>query len=132
MKAANALLKAVHQQLSGAADLVALIGPDGIHDRLLTRPKFPCIVFGEMQTRDYSTGTEPGEEHFLTLEIWSDAEGRRQVQEVAGLLPGLLDDLGPALDGAILVNLSVTSMTVRRQPKTRFYLAEMRLRAVTE
>lgn len=132
MTAAGALLKAIHQRVSGDPALAAIIGPDGLHDRLLPRPRFPCIVFGDMETRDYSTDTEPGEEHFLTLEIWSDADGRRQVQEIAGLLGELLAGIGPTLEGAVLVNLVVTALKIARQPKTRFYVAEMRLRAVTE
>ncbi|TWF57003.1 DUF3168 domain-containing protein [Neorhizobium alkalisoli] len=132
MTAAGALLKAIHQRVSGDPALATIIGPDGLYDRLLARPKFPCIVFGDMETRDYSTGTEPGEEHFLTLEIWSDADGRRQVQEIAGLLGEVLAGIEPALEGAALVNLVMTGLKIARQPKTRFYLAEMRLRAVTE
>jgi len=59
MSAANALLRAIHLRLAGDAVLTALIGPDGIRDRLQTRPKLPAIVIGEMETRDLSTVTEP-------------------------------------------------------------------------
>ncbi|MGK6315246.1 DUF3168 domain-containing protein [Neorhizobium sp. DT-125] len=132
MTAANALLAAIHQRLAGDAALAAIVGTDGIRDRLLPRPVLPCIVFGEMETRDYSTSTEGGEEHFLTLEIWSDGEGRREAQEIAGLVRGLLHDAALTLTGAVLVSLLQVSMRTRREPKTRFYLAEMRFRAVTE
>jgi hypothetical protein len=132
MTAANALLKAIYQRLSADVNLTAIIGADGIGDRLLPRPKLPCIVFGEMETRDFSTSTERAAEHFLTLEIWSDGEGRKQGQDIAGRVHDLLHDAGLGLDGVTLVNLLVTGMRTRREPKTKFYLVELRLRAVTE
>lgn len=132
MTAANAFLAAIHQRLTGDAALTAIIAADGVRDRLLPRATLPCVVFGEMETRDYSTSTEGGEEHFLMLEIWSDGEGRRQAQEIAGLVRGLLHDAALALPGAVLVSLLQVSMRTRREPKTKFHLAEMRFRAVTE
>ncbi|MCC2609047.1 DUF3168 domain-containing protein [Neorhizobium petrolearium] len=132
MTAANALLVAIHQRLSGNAALTAIIGADGVRDRLSPRPKLPCIVFGELEAWDYSTSTESGEEHFLTLEVWSDGEGRREAQQIAGLVHDLLHDAALGLDGAVLVSLLRMSMRTRREPKTKIYLTEMRFRAVTE
>jgi hypothetical protein len=132
MTAGNALLQAIHQTLANDAALAAIVGTDGIRDRLLPRAKLPCVVFGEMETRDFSTASEAGEEHLLVLEIWSDGEGRRQAQEIAGLVHGLLHDAALALDGAVLVNLQQVGTRTRREPKTKFYLAEMRFRAMTE
>lgn len=132
MTAGNALLQAIHRTLANDAALAAIVGTDGIRDRLLPRAKLPCVVFGEMETRDFSTASEAGEEHLLVLEIWSDGEGRRQAQEIAGLVHGLLHDAALALDGAVLVNLQQVGTRTRREPKTKFYLAEMRFRAVTE
>ncbi|KAB1085778.1 DUF3168 domain-containing protein [Neorhizobium galegae] len=132
MTAANALLQAIHQTLASDAALAAIVGADGIRDRLLPRAKLPCVVFGEMETRDFSTASEAGEEHLLVLEIWSDGEGRRQAQKVASLVHGLLHDAALPLDGAVLVNLLQVGTRTRREPKTKFYLAEMRFRAVTE
>ncbi len=132
MSAANALLKAIHHRLSDDAGLVALLGPDGIHDRLMARPKLPAIVFGEMETRDLSTVNEPGEEHFIVLEVWSQGDGRRQALEIAAKVVALLDDALLVLDGAALVSILRTATRTRRETKTKYYLAEIRFRAVTE
>lgn len=132
MTAENALLQAVHQRLFDDESLTAIIGPDGIRDRLLPRPALPCIVFNDMETRDFSTGTEGGEEHILTLQIWSESEGRKQTHEIAGLVRGLLHDTALSLQGAILVSLLHSSSRSRREPKTKYHLTEMRFRAVTE
>ncbi|AYD00232.1 DUF3168 domain-containing protein [Neorhizobium sp. NCHU2750] len=130
--AAISLLQAVHARLAGDAGLVAMLGPGGIHDRLLPRPKLPAVVIGELETRDLSTSTEAAEEHFLTLEVWTEGEGRRGAQEIAAKTIALLDDADLALDGAVLVSLLRTVTRARREPKTRNYLVEIRFRAVTE
>jgi hypothetical protein len=132
MSAAQALLSALVARLSPDATLAALIGADGVRDRLLPRPKLPCIVLGELETRDASTDGGKTEEHLLTLEIWSDGEGRRAGQAVAERVHALLHEAELELDAAVLVNLQVVSTRSRREPKTKFYLAEVRLRAVTE
>jgi hypothetical protein len=132
MSAANALLQAIHQRLSGDAALTAVIGPDGIRDRLLPRAALPCIVIGDLETRDFSTSTEAGEEHLLVLQVWSDTEGRRQALTVTERLRELLHDAALVLAGFALVSLLVLNIRTRREPKTKLSVAEMRLRAVTE
>jgi hypothetical protein len=130
--AANALLQAIHAALAADAALTALIGPDGVRDRLVTGRQLPCVVTGELLSNDYSTATEPGEEHFLTLQVWSDASGQRQAQAIAAIVRGLLQDAALSLASCTLVNLQHVGTKARREPKTRLFCAEMRFRAVTE
>lgn len=132
MSAANALMLAIHARLSTDAGLLAMLGPDGIRDRLLPRPALPCIVYGRLDTSDLSTDTEPGEEHKLTIEVWSDGEGRRQAQEIGDRVEAILENGNLTLDGATLVSLFRTGTLSRREPKTRYFLSELRFRAVTE
>lgn len=132
MTAANALLQAVTARLLGDAELVALIGADGIHDRLLTRTAMPYLVIAALQSDDFSTSTEAGEEHLLTLEIWSSGQGQREAQVIAGHVHRLLHDADLSLVGAVLVNLLHRSTRARRMPKTRTHGVEMVFRAVTE
>lgn len=132
MSAANALLAAIHMRLSGDAALTILIGPDGVRDRLLSRPILPCIVFGEMETRDYSTATEAGEEHWLVVEVWSQAEGRREAEALAERVRALLHDAPLVLAGHALVSLMHARTRTRRQPGARLFMAELCFRAVTE
>ncbi|MBN9029002.1 MAG: hypothetical protein BGO05_21235 [Rhizobiales bacterium 63-7] len=132
MSASNALLRAIHARLSGDAVLTAMIGVDAIHDRLLDRPRLPCIVVADLRSEDFSTATESSEEHFLTLEAWSDDQGQRAAQEIAARLRVLLHDADLTLAGATLVNLQHRATRARREPKMRRHVAEMRFRAVTE
>jgi hypothetical protein len=132
MSAANELLQAVCAALAGYAELTALIGPDGVRDRLASGKELPCVVIGETIANDYSTSTEKGEEHHVTLQVWAEAAGRRRAEEIAGMARALLDDASLPLSGYTLVNLQHVSTQARREPKTRLFYAEMRFRAVTE
>lgn len=132
MSAANALLAAIHARLCADPQLAERLGTGGIRDRLLPRPALPCLVVGETETRDYSTGTEAGEEHRLTLEVWSEGAWRREAGEIADRVRMLLHDAALELDGAVLVSLAHERTRTRRQPKTDYFVAELRFRAVTE
>lgn len=132
MSAANALLAAIHARLCADPQLAERLGTGGIRDRLLPRPVLPCLVVGETETRDYSTGTEGGEEHRLTLEVWSEGAGRREAGEIADQVRMLLHDAALELEGAVLVSLAHERTRTRRQPKTSYFVAELRFRAVTE
>ncbi len=133
MRTANALLQAVHIRLAGDAVLVGMVGARGIIDRLLPRPVLPCVAFGEIDSRDYSTASERGEEHFLTIEVWSEEGGRKLAQDIAVRVLTLLDDAPLVLGGGIaLVSLFYRSSRSMRQAKTKQFLTEIRFRAVTE
>ncbi|WP_348626630.1 DUF3168 domain-containing protein [Rhizobium sp. R711] len=101
-------------------------------DRLVTGRKLPCVVFGELDSNDYSTSTERGEEHLFTLEIWIDAGGRKQAQIVASRLHALLQDAAIDLGRHHLVSLLHVRTLSRREAKTKLYVAVLRFRAVTE
>ena len=128
----NAFLKAVHATLNDDAELNGLIGVDAIFDRLLSRPKLPAIVFGECETKDYSTATETGYEHLLTIEVWSEAHGRRALQAIEARTRALLHDADLPLLGAVLVSLLFRKTRVRRVARNDYFVAEMQFRAVTE
>lgn len=127
--AANALQKAIHDVLAADAALVALIGAAGIFDRRMTGKPMPYLVMVEIATSDYGPDAEA---HLVTMEIWSDAEGRKQAQTIADRVKVLLHDGELALTGATLVNLQHRTTRIRREPKTKAFLAEMTFRAVTE
>lgn len=131
MSAINELLQAVHGRLSGDAALTALIGTAGIHDRRLSKAALAYLVIGSVEARDYSTGTETGCECLLSLEAWSES-GRREAEEIAAILRGLLEDADLALPSAVLVSFAHRRTVSRREVKTALFVAEMQFRAVLE
>ena len=126
---ANALQTAIHARLAGDATLTAMIGADSIFDRRVSGKAMPYVVLSEISTSDFAPGVE---EHEVTIEAWSDAEGRKQVQEIAARVKALLDGADLSLAGFSLGNLIHRSTRARREVKTRAQMAEMMFRAVTE
>jgi len=126
---ANALQAAIHARLAGDATLTAMIGGDSVFDRRVSGKAMPYVVLSEISTSDFAPGVE---EHEVTIEAWSDAEGRKQVQEIAARVKVLLDGADLSLAGFSLVNLAHRSTQTRREVKTRAQVAEMTFRAVTE
>lgn len=132
MSAASALQKAIHDRLDGDAALTALIGAGGICDRLLDRQRLPVVVIEAIESRDHSTATEAGEEHFITLAAWSKADGHREAQAIAARLHALLHDADLPVTGFALVSLLHRSTRIGRDRAKPFHRAELRFRAVTE
>ena len=132
MSAASALQKAIFGRLSGDAAVTALVGAQGVTDRLLAAPAAPLVVIAGIDSMDRSTATEEGEAHVVTLEVWSDAAGHREVQAIAAAVRAALHDAALTLAGHHLVLLLHRDTRLRREGKSRFHRAEMRFRAVTE
>lgn len=130
MSAASALQKAIYERLSGDVALTALIGGNAVTDRRPSAPTSPLVVIAGIDSSDHSTATEPGEEHSVMLDIWSDAAGHRQVQAIAAVVRAALHDAALALNGHRLVLLFHRETRVERDD--RFHRAKMQLRAVTE
>ena len=63
------------------------------------------MTFGQSQERDWSTGSEAGGEHILTLHVWSRHAGRRQAQEIIEAIRNALHDRSLTLEGYRLVGL---------------------------
>jgi hypothetical protein len=132
MSAAVELRRAVHAALSTDAALIAALGGARIHDVPPASPDFPYVTLGEAQVSDWSTATERGEEHRLSLAAWSRQGGHAEAHAIAHLIQQALHDAPLELAGHALVNLRFTEAQIRREPGGRTYRALLRFRAVTE
>lgn len=127
-----ALQSAIHQCLTGDAKLTALLGGTHVWDHVPRGAAFPHVTIGISTERDWSTGSEPGSEHILTLNIWSRAAGRREAERIATAVRDALHDQELALTGHRLVNLQHELTEVRRDAPSEMYRGVIRFRAVTE
>ena len=130
--ASSALRAAIHDALVADAPLTALLGGPRVYDEPPPNPAFPYVTLGEARIADFSTGTERGEEHQLTLHAWSRQGGHKEAHLVAGALLQALDDAPLTLDDHRLVNFRFALADVRREADGRTYHALVRFRAVTE
>ncbi len=126
------LQKAIYQSLITDTSLTTLLGGARIYDHVPRAAAEPYITVGPSSVRDWSTATEPGEEHVLTLNVYSGASGYRQAHEILAALRERLNDAGLSLDGHRLVNLRHELSEVRRSAGGGEYRATARFRAVTE
>lgn len=130
--AATALRAAIHDALVADGALTAVLGGPRVYDEVPGDAVFPYVTLGDDRIADASTGTEPGEEHQLTLHGWSRQGGHREAHEIAGALLQALDDAPLSLAGYDLVNLRFAVADIRREADGRTYHALVRFQAVTE
>jgi hypothetical protein len=129
--AVNALASALQQAVKADAALVGLLGESGITDRTVRPQRFPALVLGTVEARDYSTGEAEGAEILLMLEAWS-ARSRREAEDLVAELRRVADGLPQALGGFRLVNFRHQRTVSRRDVKAGLFVAEVRFRAVAE
>ena len=130
--ASAALRAAIHDALTADGALTALLGGPKVFDEVPRGAAFPYVTLGEARVTDFSTGTEPGEEHQITLHAWSRQGGHREAHLISGALLQALDDAPLALADHRLVNLRFATADVRRETDGRTYHALVRFRAMTE
>jgi hypothetical protein len=129
--ASLALQKAIYAALVADGAVGALIG-DRVYDSAPRHADFPYATIGETRVADWSTGTEAGAEHRITLHLWSRQPGKAECWTVIDAVEAALHDAALALDGASLVNLRFESADARRDPDGITWHGVMRFRAVTE
>jgi len=130
--AAVALRAAIYDALVADTSLTTLLGGAKVYDEVPRAAAFPYVTLGEAQITDWSTATDAGEEHQLTLNAWSRQGGHREAHEIAGALLQALDGAALTLTDHRLINLRFGTADIRREADGRTYRALVRFRAVTE
>jgi hypothetical protein len=127
-----ALQRGIYQALVGSSDLTTLLGGARIYDNAPQGAAFPFITFGQSVVRDWSTGTEDGAEHNLTLHVWSRTGGKKQAQEIIEAVRAALHDQPLILADQHLINLRHEFSEARLDPDGDTFHSIVRYRAVTE
>lgn len=103
-----------------------------VYDHVPEQAEFPYITFGTASTYDWSTFTERGSEHLLTLRIWNSKTGRKTVLEIMDRLDRLLLAALLKLEGHKLVSLNLEHTQTSLADNQGGFAGIMRYRAVTE
>ena len=128
-----ALRAAVQARLVANAALTTLIGPDRIFDEAPRAARGLYVVHGEVEARDWSTGSDRGCEQEFMLVVWAAQSGSsRQALEAAGLIAEVLHQADLALDGHRLIHLRWLSSRLAREARKGLPSVAIRFRAVTE
>jgi len=132
MSATWDLQKGIYEALSGDPTLIGLLGGANIFDRVPQDAPFPYVTLGQTLDRDWSTGSEEGREHILTLHVFSRAGGSKQTQAIIAAIDDALKVAPIAIPGHALVNLRFEFSDARRDRDGETLHGILRYRAVTE
>ncbi|MFN3856085.1 MAG: DUF3168 domain-containing protein [Phreatobacter sp.] len=130
--ASLALRRSLHQSLAGHAPLVAVLGGPHVYDEAPRGAAFPYVTLGDAEVSDWSTGSSSGQEHRLTLHVWSRQGGQAEAHIIAGEIIAALEDVPLDPAGHRLVNLRFATADIRREADGRTWHGLVRFRAVTE
>ena len=124
MSAALEIHKLLYDTLRLDNGLTTLLSGAHVYDDLPDRVAPPYIILGSLESLDWSTASEGGEEHFLEIEVWSDKSGRKQAIELAGYasqaLASLSESLPSTTDNHVLINLTLENTFSERVENGRF------------
>jgi Protein of unknown function (DUF3168) len=126
------LQQAVYGLLAANTPLAVLLGGTRIYDDVPQVAPYPHVSLGQTSSLDWGTGTEDGEEHILTLHVWSQSGGRGEAQRIMGAIRDALHTASFAVAGHTLVSLRQQFSDVRRDPDGVTIHGIVRYRAVTE
>jgi len=127
-----ALQKSLYQALANSPEVVTLLGGVRIYDDPPQAAGFPFITLGQSVIRDWSTGSEDGAEHSLTLHVWSRTGSKQQMLQIVEAVRRALHDQPLTLEDHYLVNLRHEFSEARLDPDGDTYHGVVRYRAVTE
>ncbi|MGH6867061.1 MAG: DUF3168 domain-containing protein [Methyloceanibacter sp.] len=127
-----ALQHGIYQALASSSDLTALLGGARIYDHAPQGAAYPFITLGQSMIRDWSTGTEDGTEHNLTLHVWSRSGGKKQAHEIIEAIKSVLHDTPMMLADHHVINLRHEFSEARLDSDGDTFHGIVRYRAVTE
>lgn len=133
MSASWALQQAVYAELSVNSEIIAVLGdPPRVYDSVPRDAVFPYAVIGDGTETDWSTVTETGSEHMLTINVWSRADGHKESKEIAEAIRDALNDASLAVSGQTLIDIRFLDCAHARESDGQTYRASLRFRAVLE
>jgi len=98
------LQKAIYNALNGAVTGIDSASVD-VYDDVPEGAEYPYIVIGEETSANDGTKDIDAVEYTLTLHIWSQYRGRREIKEIMQSVYDLLHDSAITVAGASLANI---------------------------
>jgi hypothetical protein len=133
MSASFALQVAILAALRSDAGVKAALGdPVRIYDVPPMDIGFPFAVLERADCRPWGGMPVEGDEHTLSIHIWSRYGGAREAKQITAAIRSVLQDAVLSVEGHRLVNLRVTYADHFRGADARTQHGIVRLRAVTE
>ncbi|RMD64398.1 MAG: DUF3168 domain-containing protein [Alphaproteobacteria bacterium] len=127
------LQQAVHNALSGAVALKALLGdPPRVFDHVPPDALFPYVVIGETTAVPFDTKNEDGMAMTLSLHTWSRYRGFKETKDIMATVTDVLDAAALSLTDHTLVLLQLVFAATMRDPDGLTRHGVQRFRALTQ
>ncbi len=130
--ASGQLQEAIYVALTQTTGLTTLLGGTKIYDFVPRHTKPPYITIGITQEFDWSTSTEEGREHIITLHTWTLNQGRREADEIQQTIEGIMAAASLTMTNHLMVNLAFEFSEIRRDPDGETLHGILRYRVTTE
>lgn len=101
-----------------------------VYDDVPENTAYPYVVIGEESTSNNGSKDLDGLEHTITLHIWSQYRGRREIKEIMESVYSLLHNTAITVSGASLVNIRQEFSTTLAENDGITRHGVMRFRAV--
>lgn len=99
------LQRAVFTALDGATITGEGSVAVSVYDDVPEGRSYPYIVIGEETSRNISAKDNDGHEHTLTIHVWSQYRGRKEIKQIMEQIYTALHDSAITVSGASLVNI---------------------------
>ncbi|GAB4225333.1 MAG: DUF3168 domain-containing protein [Methyloligellaceae bacterium] len=126
------LQQGIYQALAGNPQVTSLLGGQKIFDNPPQDATFPYLTFGQTTERDWSTGSEDGSEHTVTLHVWSRAGGKKETYEIIETIRQALNAAPLTVSDHALINLRHEFSEARHDEDGETFHGIVRYRAITE
>lgn len=127
-----ALRTAIRNQLQADVALINRLGSSFVYDEAPPTAQKPFIAFSAVRSRDWSTSTDTGTEHFVTLDIWSTHHGVSECLDIDARVTDALVDAPLPMTGKKLVLLHQIALETVRRDRGRLAAARLTLRALVD
>ncbi|KAB0679948.1 DUF3168 domain-containing protein [Aureimonas leprariae] len=132
LRSSAELQTSIFKALTTDAGIVAKLGGPKVYDDAPEHASFPYLTLGRTTVVDWSTGSEDGAEHVLTLHVWGRGGGKAETFAIMDEVTNRLHDAHLPLGSHRLVNLQLQFAEARREPDSPNFHGILRFRAVTE
>lgn len=92
------LQQSVYTRLNADTELVTTLGA-AVYDHVPDSAAFPYVVIGDATEAPRDTMARTGRDVTLTVHLWSQTKGMKQVDEIADRVDDLLDRWAPTVTG---------------------------------
>ncbi len=126
------LQKAIYSALANNSQLVTALGGTKIFDHSPGKADFPYVILGRATATDWSTSTEDGKSHLITVHTWSNQPAKQEVWAIQQLVNVSLHDADLQAQDHHIINLRMEFSEIRYDRESGNLHGIMRFSAVTE